>query len=88
MGNYYNWHEKDETTEDWRDRVYKERHELELRIQKLNQFLRSIKKRRPNEPEFDGFELKLLMEQLRCMEAYHDALTDRIFNFEVFDEAE
>lgn len=72
--------------DDWRERVHKERHELEIKIQKLNQFLREIQKRKAGQPEFDGFELKLLMEQLRCMEAYHDALTDRIFNFEVFDD--
>lgn len=71
---------------DWRDRVLSERDDLERKIQKLNQFLRGIKALRPNEPEFDGCELRRLMEQLRCMEAYHDALTDRIFNFEVFDE--
>lgn len=72
--------------DDWRERVYQERHDLERKIQKLNQFLGSLNKRRHNEPEFDGDELRRLMEQLRCMEAYHDALTDRIFNFEVFDE--
>ena len=71
---------------DWRDRVLSERDDLERKIQKLNQFLGSINKRMPHQPEFDGDELRRLMEQLRCMEAYHDALTDRIFNFEVFDE--
>jgi hypothetical protein len=80
----YNWMES-KPTEDWRDRVYKERHELEIRIQKLNQFLGSINKLKVGQPEFDGDELRRLMEQLRCMELYHDALTDRIFNFEVFD---
>lgn len=72
-------------TEDWRDRVYKERHELELKIQKLNQFLREVNGS-PFDSRVSGDELKRLMEQLRCMELYHDALTDRIFNFEVFDE--
>lgn len=75
-----------ELTDDWRDRVYKERQELERRIQKLNQFLGSVNKRMPNQPEFDGNERRRLMQQLRCMVLYHDALTDRIFNFEVFDE--
>jgi hypothetical protein len=57
----YNWMEL-KPDEDWRDRLYKERHALELRIQKLNQFLRDIKKRRPNEPEFDGNELSKALD--------------------------
>ena len=87
MGDY-NWNDGSKLHEDWRDRVYKERFELEVKIQKLNQFLRSINTRMSNQSEFDSDELRRLMEQMRCMESYHDALTDRIFNFEVFDETD
>lgn len=73
--------------EDWQIRVMGERAELERKIQKLNMFLRSITDPLSNHLLGEG-EHKRLMEQLRCMEAYHDALTDRIFNFEVHDEAD
>lgn len=72
--------------EDWQIRVMGERAELEHKIQKLNMFLSNI------DPLSNHLvskrEHQRLMEQLRCMEAYHDALTDRIFNFEVHDEAD
>lgn len=69
----------------WQNRVIEERTELERKIQKLNMFIRSN-----DDPLLNNLlsvaERLRLMEQLRCMEAYHDALTDRIFNFEVYDE--
>lgn len=71
--------------EDWQIRVMDERAELEYKIQKLNMFLRSIDDPLSNRL-LSGVERQRLIEQLRCMGRYHDALTDRIFNFEVHDE--
>lgn len=73
--------------EDWQQRVYDERFDLERKIQKLNIFMNHADSNLL-EPKLGKGERCRLMEQLHSMEAYHDALTDRIFNFEVYDETE
>ena len=59
---------------DWRKRVENEKNELDMKIAKLETFLKDA----PNNLEISLHQLYLLSEQLVCMKRYSFILNERL----------
>jgi pantothenate kinase len=66
-------------------RVIEERNELEKKIRKLNIFIRGVEE---NTIVMREEDCEKLGTQLNAMERYNSILTERICNFEVYDETD
>lgn len=67
---------------DWQERLINERDVLEIKLQRINQFLRDVSEvtNVPSE------EVSRIVRQSCAMESYYKILGERITNFEVDDE--